>query len=117
MKPSMDLLQGTVDVLILKSLSWQAMHGYQISRAIRLATEDELQLEEGTLYPALHRLQNRGLIEAEWGLSENNRRAKYYSLTARGTEALAERTAVWERYAQAVSRLLSKQELEWDTTA
>lgn len=112
MKPPMDLVQGTVDILILKTLSWQAMHGYQISRAIRVVTEDELRIEEGTLYPALHRLESKGLIEAEWGLSENNRRAKYYALTAVGRRTLDERASAWDRYAKAVSRLLALAEYE-----
>jgi PadR family transcriptional regulator PadR len=112
MTSPMDLVQGTVDVLILKTLSWQPMHGYQVSRAIRVATEEELQLEEGTLYPALHRLETKGMIEAEWGLSENNRRAKYYTLTAAGRRSLEERTQVWERYARVVSRLLATTDIE-----
>ncbi len=112
MKPPMDLVRGTVDVLILKSLSWEPMHGYQVSNWIRRITDDELQVEEGTLYPALHRLQHRGLITAEWGLSENNRRAKYYSLTRRGQDVLSERSRTWERYARAVSRVLSATGLE-----
>lgn len=110
MKPSMELVQGTVDLLILKSLSWEPLHGYQITRWIRGATDDELQLEEGTLYPALHRLESKKLVEAEWGLSENNRRAKYYTLTAAGRDVLTERVRAWERYASAVSRLLAREQ-------
>ena len=112
MKPSMDLLRGTVDVLILKSLSWKPLHGYQVSTWIGRATEDELRLEEGTLYPALHRLQHKKLIVAEWGLSENNRRAKYYSLTPKGRDALREQSRTWQRYAAAVSRVLAARSLE-----
>ena len=112
MKPPMDLLQGTVDVLILKSLSWTPLHGYQVSRWIRQTTGDELQVEEGTLYPALHRLESKGWVSAEWGLSENNRRAKYYRLTSTGREVLEERVRTWERYTRAVSRLLAATGLE-----
>lgn len=112
MKPSMELVQGTVDLLILKSLSWQPLHGYQITRWIRGATDDELQLEEGTLYPALHRLESKDLVSAEWGLSENNRRAKYYTLTSAGQGMLEERVQTWERYARAVSRLLATDRME-----
>src|SRR5215208_1589216 len=81
-KPNVDLLQGTLDVLVLKTLSWGAMHGYGIARWIQQVTDDVLQIEEGSLYPALHRMERKGWIEARWGLSENNRRAKYYTLTA-----------------------------------
>lgn len=109
----MDLLQGTVDVLILKTLTWAPMHGYQVSRAIREVTEGALNLEEGTLYPALHRLESKGLVTTDWGLSENNRRAKYYRLTDQGARVLDERSARWERYAQAVSRLLATRDFEF----
>ncbi len=81
---AMDLLQGTLDVLILKTLSWDAMHGYAISRWIRQRTDNVLTVEDAALYQALHRLERKGLIESEWGLSENNRRAKYYQLTTAG---------------------------------
>jgi PadR family transcriptional regulator, regulatory protein PadR len=102
-----DAVQGTLDFLILKTLSWQPMHGYGIARWIRKSSGDELQIEEGTLYPALHRLEDRGLIEAEWGLSENNRRAKFYRLTAAGRRELGVRMKSWERYARAVARVLT----------
>lgn len=107
-----DAVQGTLDFLILKTLSWGEMHGYEIARWIRDTSGDELQIEEGTLYPALHRLEDRGLIEAEWGLSENRRRAKYYSLTRAGRRELAERVLSWERYALAVGRVLTAQSRE-----
>lgn len=107
MKGSLDLIQGTLDILILKALSWEPMHGYQVSSWIQGQSDRELQIEEGTLYPALHRLEERRLVEAEWGLSENNRRAKFYRLTQAGRDALNERTAVWERYSRAVGRILS----------
>ena len=102
----MDLLQGTLDVLILKTLSWEAMHGYAISRWIRQRTDNVLTVEDAALYQALHRLERKGLIESEWGLSENNRRAKYYSLTARGRRLLRAETDTWKRYVAAVSRVL-----------
>jgi PadR family transcriptional regulator, regulatory protein PadR len=102
-----DAVQGTLDFLILRTLSWDAMHGYAIARWIREHSGDELQIEEGTLYPALHRLEDRGLIEAEWGLSENRRRAKYYHLTPDGRRELKQRIAGWERYARAVAGVLA----------
>jgi len=102
-----DAVQGTLDFLILRALSWGELHGYAIVRFIRESSSDELQIEEGTLYPALHRLEDRGLIEAEWGLSENNRRAKYYRLTRSGRRELKERLASWERYARAVEGVLA----------
>lgn len=102
-----DAVQGTLDFMILKTLSWGEMHGYAIASWIKAATEEELQIEEGTLYPALHRLEHRGLIEAEWGLSDNNRRAKFYRLTAAGRKELRVRTADWHRYARAVERVLT----------
>ena len=102
-----DAVQGTLDFLILKTLSWGAMHGYGIANWIRDATEEELSIEEGTLYPALHRLEHRGLIEAEWGISDNNRRAKFYRLTAEGRRELKVRTADWAKYARAVERVMT----------
>lgn len=102
-----DAVQGTLDHLILRTLSWDAMHGYAIARWIRESSDDDLQIEEGTLYPALHRLEDRGLIEAEWGLSENNRRAKYYRLTSTGRRELRVRTRSWERYTRAVTKVLT----------
>ncbi|HET7585200.1 MAG TPA: PadR family transcriptional regulator [Gemmatimonadaceae bacterium] len=102
----LDLLQGTLDLLILKTLVWGPCHGYAVARWIRETTEDDLRIEEGALYTALHRMEKRGLIEAEWGMSENNRKAKYYRLTAHGRRQLRARTEVWTRYARAVSRVL-----------
>jgi PadR family transcriptional regulator, regulatory protein PadR len=101
-----DAVQGTLDSLILKTLSWEPMHGYAIARWILERTGEELQIEEGTLYPALHRLEDAGLIEAEWGLSENRRRAKYYRLTAAGRRQLRARVAAWERYVELVGGVL-----------
>ena len=102
----MDLLQGTLDVLILKTLSWEAMHGYAISRWIRQRTDNVLTVEDAALYQALHRLERKGLIESEWGLSENNRRAKYYRLTSLGRKQLAEECASWQRFMVAVERVM-----------
>ena len=91
---AVELLQGTLDLLILKTLSWGSTHGYGIARWIQQVTGDVLRIEEGSLYPALHRLEKRGWISSDWGLSENNRRAKYYELTARGKPATARRDVV-----------------------
>ncbi len=102
----LDLLQGTLDVLILKTLTWGAAHGYGVSRAIRERSEGTLAVEDAALYQALHRLERQRLVEAEWGLSENNRRAKFYQLTAAGRQRLREETATWRRYATAVGRIL-----------
>ena len=100
-------VQGTLDFLILKTLSWGEMHGYAVARWIFDNSGEELQIEEGTLYPALHRLEDRGWIEAEWGLSENNRRAKFYRLTAEGRQELADRVTGWNRFTRAVDRVLT----------
>jgi PadR family transcriptional regulator PadR len=102
-----DLLQGTLDVLILKTLSTGAMHGWGISQRIQQVSEDVLAINQGSLYPALHRLEEKGWISAEWGNSENNRRARYYSLTRTGRRQLAEETESWERFAAAVTRVLA----------
>ncbi len=100
------LLQGTVDVLILKTLQHSPMHGYGVSRWIRERTEGVVGLDDAALYQALHRLASKGWIEAEWGLSENNRRAKYYQVTPKGREQLRAETAAWRRYATAVLSVL-----------
>ena len=104
--PEIDVLQGTLDLLVLKALSWDAMHGYNILDWLRRASGAELRIEDAALYPALHRLEARGLIESEWGLSENNRRAKYYSLTTEGRRALRQQSAGWRRYAVVMARVL-----------
>ncbi len=106
MAESTELLHGTLDALVLKTLSWGARHGYAIARWIEEVTEDALRIEEGSLYPALYRLERRGWIEAEWGLSENNRKVKFYRLTAAGRERLAVETAQWSRFTAAVSKVL-----------
>jgi len=85
-----ELLQGTLDVLVLKAVSWGPAHGYGVARWLQDVTDDALRIEEGSLYPALHRLEKRGFVEASWGLSENNRKAKYYRITARGRQQLRE---------------------------
>jgi PadR family transcriptional regulator, regulatory protein PadR len=101
-----ELMPGTLDMLILKTLSRGAMHGYSIAQFIQQASRDVLRVEEGALYPALHRLEVRGLLKAEWGTSENNRRAKFYKLTAIGRHELDEETAYWDRVAAAVTRVM-----------
>ena len=101
-----DLLRDTLDMLILKTLSRGKMHGYDIAEYIEERSEDALRVEEGALYPALHRLELRGLLAAEWGVSDNNRRAKFYRLTAAGRKQLAEETAHWKRMASAIARIL-----------
>lgn len=97
-----DILRGTLDLLVLQALSWGTAHGYGVARWIEFATDDALEVGEGTLYPALHRLEERGWITAEWGASENNRRAKFYSLTSKGRAQLTVETENWRRYAAAV---------------
>lgn len=99
-------VQGTLDFLILKTLSGGELHGYAIARSIFDCSGEELQIDEGTLYPALHRLEDREWIAAEWGLSENNRRAKFYRLTTTGRRELAERTANWQRFSLAINGVL-----------
>jgi transcriptional regulator len=107
MPPKSDLLQGTLDLLILKTLAPGSMHGWGISLRIQEVSEDVLQVNQGSLYPALHRLEQQGLIEAEWGNSDNNRQAKFYQLTRTGRKQLAEETRNWERMAAAVARVLA----------
>jgi PadR family transcriptional regulator, regulatory protein PadR len=107
MPNSVDLLQGTLDLLVLRTLLSGAMHGWGISQRIQQVTDDVLRVNQGSLYPALHRLEDLGQIEAEWGESENGRRAKFYSLTRAGRKRLAEETAQWERMAAAVARILA----------
>jgi len=101
-----DLVQGTLDMLILKTLTRGAMHGYAIVEFIQQSSDDILRVEEGALYPALHRLELRGLLRAEWGLSDNNRRAKFYRLTPVGRKYLAEESSNWARLSGAVTRVM-----------
>jgi transcriptional regulator len=101
-----DLLQGTLDLLILKSLARGPMHGYGVAEWIHESSQDVLRVEEGALYPALHRLELRGLLSAEWGVSDNNRRAKFYALTAMGKKQLMQETEYWRRMSGAIARVL-----------
>src|SRR5438067_9652979 len=105
-KDTADLMQGTLDLLILKSLARGPMHGYGVAEWIHESSQDVLRVEEGALYPALHRLELRGLLSAEWGTSENNRRAKYYALTAAGRKKLAEEAEYWRRMAGAIASVM-----------
>jgi transcriptional regulator len=101
-----DLLQGTLDLLVLKTLQSGPRHGWDIAQRIQQVSEDVLRVGQGSLYPALHRLEDKGWIDAEWGASENNRRAKFYRLTAAGRSRLAEQTEIWQRFAAAVALIL-----------
>lgn len=105
-KQKADLLQGTLDMLILKSLLAQARHGYGVAKWIQVTTKGALEIEEGSLYPALHRMQKRGWIQSEWGLSESNRRAKYYELTALGSAQLKTEVQSWSHLVDAISLVL-----------
>lgn len=101
-----DLMQGTLELLILKTLSRKAMHGYGIAQQIHIAVDDLLKVEDGSLYPALYRMEERGWIRSEWGTSDNNRRAKYYKLTKAGRRQLEHQASNWERVSRAVMRVL-----------
>lgn len=103
-----EFLPGTLDMLILKSVSRGRMHGYEIAQFIQGASREVLRVEEGALYPALHRLEVRGLLKSEWGISDNNRRAKYYKLTTLGHVELEEEAAYWSRVAAAVTRVMQR---------
>jgi PadR family transcriptional regulator, regulatory protein PadR len=105
-----DLIQGTLDLLVLQTLSWGPAHGYAIARWIEQLTADILQVGEGSLYPALHRLEDRDWIEAEWRLSENNRRAKFYQLTPLGRRQLRKETLSWGLLVEAVGKVLKTRE-------
>lgn len=109
-KPSLDLVRGTLDLLILKTLTWGPLHGYAIVSAIKQSTDSALLVEEGALYPALYRMEEKGWIESEWGLSSNNRRAKYYSLTAEGRRCFRNQEKTWNAYAAAVEKVLAMAE-------
>lgn len=102
-----DRLKGTLDLLILRTLRAEPMHGWAIAQLIQSRSSDVLQINQGSLYPALHRLEERGWIRAEWGESENNRRARYYTLTAAGKRQLGQETASWEEFVRAVTGVLS----------
>src|SRR5690606_7402136 len=100
-------MQGTLDMLILKALTWGSMHGYGVVSWLEQMTDAALVVEEGSLYPALHRLAKRGWVRSEWGVSDNNRRAKYYTLTAEGRRQLAREATSWERFAGVVGRVMA----------
>jgi transcriptional regulator len=104
--PAVDLLQGTLDLLVLRTLQTGPQHGWGIAQRIQQISQDVLRVNQGSLYPSLHRLEHEGWIDAEWGASDNNRRAKFYRLTRAGQKRLAEETASWERLAGAVTRVL-----------
>ena len=108
MAPKSDLLQGTLDLLILRTLNTGPMHGWGIALRIQQVSRDVLHVNQGSLYPALHRLEQQGLIAAQWGNSENNRQAKFYELTKSGRKQLAEETRSWERLSDAVARVLEQ---------
>ena len=105
-----DVLQGTLDMLVLKALTWGPMHGYSILGWLRHTTDDELRIEDAALYPALHRMEARGLIDAEWGLSENNRKAKFYRLTAKGRRELRAESESWSRYVVVIGKVMTAAE-------
>ena len=102
-----ELLHGTLEVMILKTLSWGRMHGYGVGRWIEQQGGDALKIDEGSLYPALYRMERKGWIDSEWGLSEKNRRAKYYRLTPAGRQALRANASLWGNFAAAVARVLN----------
>jgi len=102
----LEVLQGTLDVLVLKALATESRHGYAVAQWIRKTTHDALQIEDGALYTALHRMEKRGWLASEWGQSENNRKAKYYKITPAGRKHLKARTKTWSKYADAVSKIL-----------
>ena len=106
-KPPLDLVRGTLDLLILKTLTWGTQHGYAIASAIKQTSAHELLVAEGALYPALYRMEAKGWVESEWGLSNNNRRARYYHLTTEGRKRLKTEETSWNAYTAAVGRLLS----------
>jgi transcriptional regulator len=108
----LDLVRGTLDLLILKTLSWRPMHGLAVTRWIEQTTKDELQIEEGALYPALHRMEEKGWLEAEWGYTERNRKAKFYRITTRGRKHLASELTRWSRYTRVVGLVISAPALE-----
>ena len=107
MPEDLEVVRGTLDMLVLKALAWGPRHGYAVTAWIRETTREELKVEEAALYASLHRLAARRLVEAEWGESENGRKAKYYSLTATGRGELRAQAATWTRYARAVDRVLA----------
>ncbi|HEX5439026.1 MAG TPA: PadR family transcriptional regulator [Gemmatimonadaceae bacterium] len=117
MARDLDLLQGTLDVLVLKALAWGPQHGYAVARWIKSTSDEALTVEDRALYVALHRMEGRGWIEAEWGLSENNRKARYYQLTRAGRKQLHAEAARWTRYAEAVFKVLGATDASTEATA
>ncbi|HEY5060918.1 MAG TPA: PadR family transcriptional regulator [Gemmatimonadaceae bacterium] len=107
MRKPVEFRQGAIELLILKTLSWGTQHGFSIARWIQDTTDDVLRLEEGSLYPTLHRLEDKGWITSRWGTSANNRRARFYELTAVGRRQLAEETRDWWKYAEAIAKVLT----------
>jgi transcriptional regulator len=107
MEDNIELRKGALDVLILKTLSWGPAHGYAVSRWLRETTGGTVQVEEGALYPALHRIEQKGWVESEWGLSENKRRAKYYRITANGRSQLRAEASSWARFAEAMAKVMN----------
>ena len=107
-RPTPDILQGTLDLLILRTIQTEPMHGWAISERIQQISEDVLQVNQGSLYPALHRLEHRGWIEAEWGVSELGRRAKFYRLTVAGRRQLAVEASEWDRMSTAIGRVMKQ---------
>src|SRR4051812_42590687 len=105
-RTEVDLVRGTLDLLILKTLSWGSMHGLGITRWIEDTTHEQLQIEEGALYPALHRMEDKGWLDAEWGYTEGNRKAKFYRLTARGRKQLTAELTRWSRYTSVVGLVI-----------
>lgn len=110
MASNVQVLKGTLDLMILRSLRWGPTHGYGVVTWIKRTTDGVLEVEDGALYPALHRLQNRGLIDAEWGTSENNRRAKYYRLTQRGRKQLDNEIRTWTAFSEAIWKVINASE-------
>ena len=106
----LDVLQGTLDLLILRTLQWGPQHGHGIGQVIRTRSEDLLQVEHGSLYPALHRLHREGWIESEWGVTENNQRAKFYRLTSKGKQQLAREETKWKLFVKTMARVRRPQE-------
>jgi transcriptional regulator len=107
LNPDGGLVRGTLDVLVLKALSWGPRHGYEVAEWVRMVTDDQLLVEEGPLYTALHRLERRGLLTAEWGYSANNRKARYYQLSRSGRNQLKTEVSGWDRYVRAVTKALT----------
>ena len=108
--PKADLLKGTLDLLILKALTFGPQHGYGVARWLEASSNDLLRIEEGSLYPALYRMESKSWIRSEWGFSESNRKAKYYRLTSRGQDRLEAEAMGWERLVQAISLVLQRQQ-------